>query len=105
MINDSIWVTATLEENPCLHITDSHVIKTKSGIMEALEFIHTTQMYKDLQGAGYNRTINSEYQEWAAHNVLYRLGIFRKRTGSTDIDQNEPTWRKVVYAVLSIFVG
>jgi hypothetical protein len=103
-MNDSIFVGVSLGENQCLHIANTHLLKTKKGIMNALEAIHKTQIYKDLMESGYNRTIKSEYQEWAAHNVLYQLGILKDRTGSADIDQNEPKWRRCVYAILSVFV-
>ena len=102
--NKGIQVSATFGLNPCLHITDSHLIKTKEGIRAALEHIHTTQLYKDLQASGYNRTLESEYQEWAAHNVLHRFGIMPKHTSSANIDQNESKVRRLVYAVLSVFL-
>jgi hypothetical protein len=90
-------------ENPCLHIENSHILKRGKTIMAELEYIHTMDGYKELQASGYTRTIKSEYREWKGHNTLYRLGIMRNRTGSVDIDQNEPMWRRLFYAVLSIF--
>ena len=90
-------------DNPCLHIKDSHLIQKKQEIQMLLDYIHKLDGYKDLQAAGYTKTFKSEYREWRAHNFLYRIGYKRERTGSVDIDQNEPMWRRVVYAVLSIF--
>lgn len=91
------------ETNPCLHIENSNVITKKSDIWAALNYIHDTEEYKSLVESGYNRTMTSEYHEWVGHNVLYRLGLMKTRTGSVDIDNNEPKWRRVVYAFLSMF--
>ena len=98
-----IDVSFSTGENPCLHIEKSYLIKTGKEIKETLEYIHTMSGYKELQAAGYTRTLESEYREWKAHNFLYRLGIARERTGNCDIDQNETKFRKFVYAILSIF--
>jgi predicted small secreted protein len=103
MKNKEVKVTVTLGEDPCLHIKNSYLIKTKEDIMRALEFIHTTRKYMVLKKGGYSRTLKSEYQEWAAHNFLYRMGYKRERTRSVDINQNETKLRKFIYAVLSIF--
>ncbi len=96
-------ITFTYGENPCLSIKDSYVVKTSEGIKDVLNIIHKMPGYKDLQANGYTRSFKSEYQEWKAHNFLYRIGYKRDRTGSVDIDQNEPKWRRVAYAILSLF--
>lgn len=96
-------ISFSYDKNPCLHIKNSHLIQEKKEIKDLLSQIHTYDEYKKLQAAGYTRTLVSEYREWKAHNFLYRIGYKRERTGSTDIDQNEPMWRRIVYAVLSIF--
>lgn len=90
-------------KNPGLRIDNSHVIKDKTVIWEALRYIHSTDEYKELVASGYNRTMKSEFYEWAGHNVLYRLGFMKTRTGTVDIDNNEPIWRRMVYAFLSMF--
>lgn len=100
---EEIKVTVALGENPCLHIENSYLIETKEGIMGALACIHETETYKHLKASGYTRTLKSEYQEWKAHNFLYKIGYKRERTKSVDIDQNETKLRKVIYAILSIF--
>lgn len=90
-------------KNPCLSITDGYKAKTAEDINAALDVIHASDGYKVLQAAGYTRTRESQFREWKAHNLLYRLGIMRERTGCVHIDQNEPKWRRAVYAFLSIF--
>lgn len=90
-------------DNPCIHIKDSYLITSKKDILEVLEYIHGLDEYQKLQEAGYTRTMESEFQEWKGHNVLYKFGILRSRTGYVDINQNESAFRKLVYAILSIF--
>ena len=98
-----IKVTFSTGANPCVHIENSHLVKGGSEIKEALRYIHLMDGYKELQASGYTRTAGSEYREWKAHNLHYRLGIARSRTKDCDINQNEPKWRRVIYAILSIF--
>ena len=90
-------------DNPCFYIKDSYKITNKKQIKEILEQIHTTRKYSQLQTLGYTRSLSSEYREWAAHNVLYRLNIKRDHTATTDFEQKEAWWKRVVYAILSIF--
>lgn len=89
-------------KNPCLSIKNSHLVQGEH-IEKALTLIHTTQEYVFLKKNGYNRTFESEVAEWKAHNVLYRWGIARERTGTVDIDQNESKFRRFIYAILSKF--
>lgn len=89
--------------NPCIHIKDSYLIKRNKDIKAVLKYIRDLDEYKKLKEAGYTRTPKSEFREWKGHNVLYKFGYKRSRTGSVDIDQNEPKWRRFVYAILSIF--
>ena len=90
-------------ENPCIHIKDSYLIQSKEDIKSMLEYIRSLSGYKQLQRDGYTRTFESEYREWKAHNFLYNIGFQRKRTGTVDIDQNEPKLCRFIYAILSIF--
>lgn len=89
--------------NPGIHIKNSYLITKNEDINAVLEYIRGLDEYKKLKEAGYTRTTTSEFQEWKGHNVLYKWGILRKNTGSVDIDQNEPKWRKAAYAILSNF--
>ena len=98
-----IDVRFTMGNNPCLHIENSYRVRKSKHIRYMLEYIHGSVYYKIMKENGYTRTLRSEYREWKAHNVLYRLGIFRERTGSVDIDQNESIWKRFAYAILSIF--
>lgn len=89
--------------NPCVSIKNSYLVTRNEDIKAVLDYIHCLDEYKKLKEYGYNRTQQSEFNEWKAHNVLYQLGYKRNLTGSSDIDKNEPLWRRFVYAILSIF--
>jgi hypothetical protein len=96
-------VSFSYGDNPCLSIKNSYLVTKKADIKSVLEYIHEMDEYKKLQSVGYTRTIESEYREWKGHNTLHRLGVFRARTGSVDIDQKEPKLVRLIYAILSIF--
>ncbi len=90
-------------DNPCVSIKNSYLVTRNEDIKAVLEYIRGLDEYKRLKEFGYTRTPMSEFHEWKGHNVLYQLGYQRSRTGSVDIDQNEPMWHRFVYAILSIF--
>ena len=90
-------------DNPCLSIKNSYLVTKSEDIKAVLEYIHGLDEYKKLREAGYTRTLKSEYYEWKGHNALYMLGYQRSRTSSVDINQNEPKWRRFLYAILGIF--
>ena len=98
-----IKVSFSYGKNPCLHIKDSYLVKGNNEIKNVLRYIHGLDDYKKLQEAGYTRTFKSEYREWKAHNLLYRIGILKWRTGTTDFAQNESKLFRFGYAILSIF--
>ena len=48
------------------------------------------------------RSVNSYVREWRAHNLLYKWKIKVSSTKDSDLNVNEPRWRRVGYFVLSI---
>ena len=92
-------------DNPCVSIKNSYLVTSNEDIKAVLEYIHGLDEYKKLKEFGYTRTPKSEFYEWKGHNILYQLGYQRSRTGSVDIDQKEPKWRRFIYAILSILLG
>lgn len=96
-------VSYTYDKNPTLHIKNSYKIDCGAEIIVALDLIHKTEEYKKLLEAGYTRTFQSEFNEWKAHNILYKMGIARARTGSVDISQNESKLFRLGYVILSKF--
>lgn len=89
-------------KNLNIHVEDSYLIKERADIHEALATIMSDPDYLKLKEAGFNRSEQSMYEEWAAHNTLYRWGYKRERTASVDIDQGESFLRLLAYAILAL---
>lgn len=82
-----------------IRINDSYKIKAKSGMIEILTRICADATYK---GYTYTRTLKSWLREWQAHNVLYTLGVARKRTGSVDLNENASGIARFCYNLLAL---
>lgn len=88
-------------ENLNIHIQDSYLIKDSKTVENAIENILASVYFEKLAAAGYTRTKESLIREWRAHNVLYRWGYEKERTGSVDLDQHESRFRRFCYFFLS----
>lgn len=77
-------------------IYDSYLMKNVSK--EVKEII------KERKEKGYktNRTLNSYIRETKAHNRLYKLGLFRKHTKNTDLEENIKLWKEIAYFIIGI---
>ena len=82
------------DEKTNVHIVDSYKIVSDYGIGLNCTEIH--DKYPEFQ-----RSVGSWVEEWKAHNLLYYLGIAKKRTGSVDLNEREPQWRLTGYKILS----
>ena len=82
-------------------VKNSYKIKYSDDIENLLKIINNNPTFIEFKIAGYKRTLSSMRREWEAHNLLYKLGIFKTRTGSTDLENNESFILKAGYAVLS----
>ena len=49
------------------------------------------------------RTSLSYYREWKAHNILYKLGLFKEHTKDVDLNIDEPWYRRACYFIISQF--
>ena len=83
-----------------IHIENSYKIKYKEDMQELLE----EYRHKYNKDTFYNyiinkRSIKSMCYEWAAHNLLYTLGMFKAHTKDVDLD-NEPPYRIFCYYIL-----
>ena len=100
-----VWVkvvfSSTDSKNLNICVRDSYKIKYSDDIEKLLDIICDTSTFTEFKIAGYKRTLTSMRREWEAHNLLYKMGILRSRTRSTDLDNNESFIRKAGYAVLS----
>lgn len=77
-------------------IFDSYLMKNVSK--EVKEII------KERKEKGYktNRTLISYIRETKAHNRLYRLGLFKKHTKNTDLEENIKLWKEIAYFIIGI---
>lgn len=100
-----VWIEAVFSsidsKNLNICVKDSYKIKYSDDIEKLLSIIFDSSTFTEFKIAGYKRTLTSMRREWEAHNLLYKMGILRSRTGSTDLDNNESFIRKAGYAVLS----
>lgn len=102
---DDVWCevmfSSVNSKNLNICVKNSYKIKYSDDIENLLKMIRNNPDFTEFKIAGYKRTLSSMRREWEAHNLLYKLGIFKARTGSTDLDNNESFIRKAGYAVLS----
>jgi len=86
-----------------IHIENSYIITNKKLIRDYIDVIMNMTDFSELRKAGFTRTAKSMYNEWVAHNVLYRFGYKKEQTSNVDIDQGETLLRKFCYFILSLF--
>ena len=102
---DDVWCEVVFcpidSKNLNICVKNSYKIKYSDDIENLLKIICNNHAFSEFKIAGYKRTLSSMRREWEAHNLLYKLGIFKTRTGNTDLDNNESFIRKTGYAVLS----
>lgn len=92
--------------DPGFSIRNSYKATTKSEIKQTLQKLWLTKDYFELCARfGFSRDEGTQVDEWAAHNVLYRLGIKRARTGHTDVNNSESKLRQFCYKVLALLHG
>lgn len=81
------------------HIEDSVRIKRSRDMRAVLELIRLKLTGESLFSV--NRLgLGTMVAEWRAHNLLYALGVARKRTQDVDLNDN-PWWLRLAYGVLS----
>ena len=83
-----------------LKIVDSYKFD-KSDMLPILQVIRHKIVEDD--GVIYSRSNESWFTEWRAHNVLYKAGIQKERTGSVDLNEDEGKFRLFCYKILAIF--
>ena len=102
---DDVWCEVVFcpidSKNLNICVKNSYKIKYSDDIENLLKIICNNPAFSEFKIAGYKRTLSSMRREWEAHNLFYKFGIFKTRTGNTDLDNNESFIRKTGYAVLS----
>lgn len=93
--NGVLFITTTPTNT---HIENSYLVKSRKDMRDILVCIEANSNCGD---AVRRIPQNTMVHEWRAHNLLYALGVARKRT--KDVDLNENKWYiRVAYAVLSL---
>ena len=75
-----------------MHIVDSYKVPNKLVREYLVKFTKTSGIYY--------RDIDSMEKEWIAHNILYKLGMFKNHTKDTDITVDESWYRLLGYEVI-----
>lgn len=79
-----------------VHIYDSYAYSKK-----AFDVIIDYAVQKSPDCEVFKRSRYSLKMEWAVHNLLYRLGLYRDRT--KDVDLNYPNNLEWLYIILGLF--
>lgn len=105
VLKDDVWCDTVFSsidsKNLNICVRNSYKIKYSDDIENLLKIISNSPTFIEFKIAGYKRTLSSMQREWEAHNLLYKLGIFKASTESTDLENNESFILKTGYAVLS----
>lgn len=78
-----------------MNIIDSYKVKTLKQMKKILiEALNTTILYKT------KRSMTSLIDEWIAHNLLFKLNLFRKHTKDCNFESNQKIHIKFSYFIL-----
>jgi hypothetical protein len=82
------------------HIENSYKIKKEKEMKYIISYLkdHTNESY-----AIHKESMNNMLKEWKAHNILYKIGLFRNRTRSVDLNIDNKWYIKLIYAILAFF--
>lgn len=78
-------------------IIDSYKITDKEVMLDFINKLREGN--KEFQA----RTSLSYYREWKAHNILYKIGLFRSHTKDVDLNIDEKISRRICYFIISLF--
>lgn len=82
-----------------IHVTDSYLVKKKSEMTEIIEQIK--KKYIEHTNVFNLRSVKNLVKEWRAHNLLYKLHIYRSHTKDVDLDIPQSMKYKIAYGILS----
>lgn len=78
-----------------MNIINSYKVKTLKQMKNILiEALNTTTLYKT------KRSMTSLIDEWIAHNLLFKLNLFRKHTKDCNFESNQKIHIKFSYFIL-----
>ena len=79
----------------CLKLYDSYMVP-KSQFSDELEKIRN--LYPSCRV--WNRSEASLKREWATHNLLYALGMYRERTADCDLNHEHKWYENIAYWIV-----
>ena len=79
-----------------IHLESSFLVRKEAFERELLAM---REKYPDSM-VWKNRSLKSLVREWAAHNALFALGIFRSRTCHTDLNWPQRWVFRIGYAII-----
>lgn len=74
-----------------VRIVDSYKVKKEEDMLEVLIW------FKLKTGFRSRRSMDSWIREWKAHNIMYKLGIYRSHSRDCDLEELEKWHRRLVY--------
>ena len=77
-------------------IYDSYLIK---DVKKQVEDIINERVDMDYK---ITRSLKSYIAETKAHNRLYKLGLWKKHTKNTDLEENIKLWKEIVYRIIGV---
>lgn len=87
----------TLTQNN-LHIEESYKI-SKSEFVPFFNDLRKKEPWSDV----WNRTNGSMKREWASHNLLYNLHLFRSHTKDVDLNYPQKWYVSLAYNIFGFF--
>ena len=82
------------------HIQDSCLVKSKDDIRC---FLQKLRDESPAEMAVNQRDLESQVREWRAHNLFYKLHVFRSRTHDVDLELEQTWYRELFCRVVSFF--
>lgn len=84
----------TVTENN-INITDSYTYSKKSF----KQILNEIKKYSTNCKVTINRSINNLCREWATHNLLYNLHLFRSHTKDVDLNYPQKWYINLIYFI------
>lgn len=82
-----------------IHINNSFKIKGRKNIMCVIKQIKEIFPNHLVSSISDSLLVN----EWACHNMCYRLGIYKERTRDVDLDYGKPWYISMLYNIIGVF--
>lgn len=82
-----------------IHINNSFKIRGRKNIMCVIKQVKEIFPNHLVSSISNYLLVN----EWACHNMCYKLGIYKERTKHTDLNCDNPWWLKIGYLIIGSF--